>query len=61
MARPSIALFLVTAGLMAVTVGCSRAPEPKRSEGGESGVSTPTPAQPPSAPAREEGGEGGEG
>jgi hypothetical protein len=61
MIRPSLALFLATAGLVAGTVACGRAPEPM--EGGEAGEGQPK----MSAPAPEEmdkeaeGGEGGEG
>jgi hypothetical protein len=75
MARRSIALFLATAGLMAGTVGCAKAPEP--GDGGEageegSGLTTPAPGtmQKRGEPGEEgaageeekegEGGEGGE-
>jgi len=63
MARPSIALFLVTAGLVASPAACGKAPEPKAGEGGEAKVHSPAPAQAPAAPAQKEGegGEGGEG
>jgi hypothetical protein len=47
MARPSIALFLATAGLMAGAVGCGKAPD--SGSGGEesSGMSTPAPQTAP--------------
>ncbi|KEF41852.1 MAG: hypothetical protein ER33_09395 [Cyanobium sp. CACIAM 14] len=73
MARSSVALFLVTTGLITTTFGCGHAPEPKENEGGEAGVSTPAPSKPAAgAPTKEapagsdrghggEGGEGGEG
>ncbi|MFZ0409789.1 MAG: hypothetical protein WAM11_17015 [Cyanobium sp.] len=67
MARPSIALFLATAGLIAGVTGCghsSNAPAPK---GGETlAPSTAAPAPAPAKPEAEkgekgeEGGEGGE-
>jgi hypothetical protein len=77
MARRSIALFLATAGLMASTVGCAKAPEP--GDGGEageegSGLTTPAPGTMQKEGAErkqggaagelekgDEGGEGGEG
>ena len=68
MARSSIALFLVTTGLLTATMGCAQAPASKDQEGGENGVSAPAPERP--APGQPEGaerdgdgdaGEGGEG
>lgn len=70
MARSSIALFLVTTGLITATMGCGQAPESKDQEGGENGISAP--AQERSVPGASdddkqedrdngEGGEGGEG
>ncbi len=72
MARSSIALFLVTTGLITATMGCAQAPESKDQEGGENGVSAPAPERPaPGAPdgadkdgdkdGDGDGGEGGEG
>jgi len=69
MTRPSIALFLATAGLVAGTVGCGRTPEPM--EGGEAGDGTPEMSAPAAGQMEgsgekkmkegDEGGEGGEG
>ncbi len=72
MARSSIALFLVTTGLITATMGCAQAPESKDQEGGENGVSAPALERPaPGAPdgagkdgdkdGDGDGGEGGEG
>jgi hypothetical protein len=72
MARSSIALFLVTTGLITATMGCAQAPESKDREGGENGVSAPALERPaPGAPdgagkdgdkdSDGDGGEGGEG
>jgi hypothetical protein len=76
MARSSIALFLVTTGLITATMGCGKAPEPKGHEGGENGVGAPAPDKPAAgvpdgghkdgdkkdeAGGGGEGGEGGEG
>lgn len=65
MARPSIALFLVTAGLVAGAAGCGKAPEGDGGEG-KPEMMTPAPGHSPAAPGtkepeKEEGGEGGEG
>lgn len=61
MARSSLALFLATAGLVAGTVGCGRAPEPM--EGGEDSGEKMEKTVPGASPIekKEEGGEGGEG
>jgi hypothetical protein len=75
MARSSIALFLVTTGLITATMGCAQAPATKDQEGGENGVSAPAPERPaagvPDGADKDsdrdgdgdagEGGEGGEG
>jgi len=72
MARSSIALFLVTTGLITATMGCAQAPESKDQEGGENGISAPAEERPaPGAPdgagkdgdkdGDKDGGEGGEG
>ncbi len=65
MARSSIALFLVTTGLITATMGCGQAPGSKDQEGGENGVSAPAPDKPaaeaPDGGSKNEGGEGGEG
>ncbi|WP_216920440.1 hypothetical protein [Synechococcus sp. CCAP 1479/9] len=76
MARSSIALFLVTTGLITATMGCAQAPESKDQEGGENGISAPAAERPaPGAPdgagkdgdkdgdkgGDGDGGEGGEG
>ncbi|AFY29217.1 hypothetical protein [Cyanobium gracile] len=75
MARSSIALFLVTTGLITATMGCAHSPGSKDQEGGENGVSAPAPERPaegaPEGADREgdrdgdgdagEAGEGGEG
>jgi hypothetical protein len=65
MARSSVALFLVTTGLITATLGCGKAPEPRDQEGGENGVSAPAPEKPaaeaPDRDSKDEGGEGGEG
>jgi hypothetical protein len=65
MARPSIALFLVTAGLVAGAAACGKAPGGDGGEGA-SGMTAPVPAHSPATPAtktpqKEKGGEGGEG
>jgi len=73
MARSSIAVFLVTTGLITATLGCGKSPEPKEHEGVENGVGAPAPDKPaagaPDGGHRDgdkkddadEGGEGGEG
>jgi hypothetical protein len=71
MARSSIALFLVTTGLITATMGCAQAPESKDQEGGENGISAPAEERPaPGAPDgagkdgdkdKDQGGDGGEG
>jgi len=70
MARPSIALFLATAGLIAGVTGCgqsSHSPAPKAGETMAPSSSAPAPASAPAKPKAEmgekggEGGEGGEG
>ena len=65
MARSSVALFLVTTGLITATLGCGKAPEPRDKEGGKNGVSAPAPDKPaaeaPDRDSKDEGGEGGEG
>ncbi|MEA5417338.1 hypothetical protein [Synechococcus sp. BA-132 BA5] len=53
MARSSVALFLVTTGLITATLGCGQAPESKEVEGGENGISTP--AHDKSSPRAEDG------
>ncbi|MFY8148290.1 MAG: hypothetical protein ACOVNL_03610 [Prochlorococcaceae cyanobacterium] len=69
MARPSIALFLAAAGLMAATAGCGKTEAPGGEEGGGSPAMT-APAPGGAMPQEEgkeegdhgdEGGEGGEG
>ncbi|MEI6031272.1 MAG: hypothetical protein WCQ20_08930 [Synechococcaceae cyanobacterium ELA739] len=60
MARPSIALFLATAGLIAGVAGCANtapAPGPK----GEDKPAPTTSAPAHSQPDTDKGGEGGEG
>ncbi len=64
MVRPSLALFLATAGLVAGTVACGRAPEPM--EGPEAGeekreMMEPAQGEMEKTDGMEEGGEGGEG
>ena len=65
MARPSIALFLATAGLLAGVSGCgqtSHSPAPKGGESVAPSSSAPAPAPAkPKAEQDEKGGEGGEG
>ncbi len=65
MTRSSVALFLVTTGLITATMGCGQAPESKEQEGGENGVSAPAPDKPaaeaPGGGSKEDDGEGGEG
>jgi hypothetical protein len=74
MARSSIALFLVTTGLITATMGCGKSPEPKGHEGVENGVGAPAPDKPAAAAPdgdhnngdkkdadKKDGGEGGEG
>ncbi|WP_087068571.1 hypothetical protein [Cyanobium sp. NIES-981] len=70
MPRSSLALFLATAGLVAGTLGCGQAPEPK--DGGEAGedgteMTSPSGSAAPqtstpqtSTPKPENAGEGGE-
>ena len=63
MARPSIALFLATAGLIAGVAGCGQTSHSPAPEGGESvapNSSAPAPAK-SKADKDEKGGEGGEG
>ncbi len=69
MARPSIALFLATAGLIAGVSGCgqsSHSPAPKAGETVAPSSSAPAPAKPKAEKGEkpemgEKGGEGGEG
>ncbi|MEA5441851.1 hypothetical protein [Cyanobium gracile] len=65
MARSSVALFLVTTGLITATMGCGQAPASKDQEGGENGLSAPAQDKPaaeaPDGGSKNEGGEGGEG
>lgn len=57
MARPSLALFLATAGLVAGTLGCGRGPESM--EGGEGGEQMMERTSPDGESMMDEGGEGG--
>jgi hypothetical protein len=60
MPRPSIALFLATAGLMAGVAGCGQsAPAPKDDSKPEPTTSMPAPNH--TQPDAKKGGEGGEG
>ncbi|MBW4532062.1 MAG: hypothetical protein KME02_15365 [Aphanothece saxicola GSE-SYN-MK-01-06B] len=65
MARSSVALFLVTTGLITATMGCGQVPKSKDQEGGENGVSAPAPGKPaaeaPYGGSKDDDGEGGEG
>jgi type IV secretory pathway TrbL component len=61
MPRPSIALFLATAGLLAGTAGCGRAPEAGKTAAPS--TQQPTPGSGHAVPSHKEGNghEGGEG
>ena len=62
MARPSIALFLATAGLIAGVSGCGQTSTPPAPKAGETMTpSSSAPATAPAKPAEDKAGEGGEG
>ncbi len=61
MARPSIALFLATAGLLAGAAGCAKAPEAGPSSSPTPTTQAPAPAGTPAVPYHNQGDEGGEG
>lgn len=61
MARPSIALFLASAGLLMGAAGCGKAPEPSEKQPPATHQATPGSSNPAQLPKEHKAGEGGEG
>ncbi|MEI6828591.1 MAG: hypothetical protein WCK64_01905 [Synechococcaceae cyanobacterium ELA445] len=62
MARPSIALFLASAGLLMGAAGCGKAPEPTEQKSPAAHQATPGSSNPgQEVPKKHDAGEGGEG